>query len=113
MVGCRNVHRSLRLCKIGQTTRSIMFITTMSTYQTILGLFLSSLSKLNPPDIKLDSLKALSAAAGPLMRNFPEKAIDLLHVLLPGIGNPSLGYYIYIIVYIHIEHSENCSRFLK
>jgi len=30
-------------------------------------------------------IQALSAAAGPLMRNFPEKAIDLLHVLLPGI----------------------------
>ena len=84
----------------------------MSTYQTILGLFLSSLSKLNPPDIKLESLQALSAAAGPLMRNFPEKAIDLLHVLLPGIGNPSLGYYIRYYS-VHIEHSENCSRFLK
>jgi hypothetical protein len=30
-------------------------------------------------------LKALSAAAGPLMRTYPERAIDLLQLLLPGI----------------------------
>ena len=29
--------------------------------------------------------QALSAAAGPLMRTYPERAIDLLNLLLPGI----------------------------
>jgi hypothetical protein len=30
-------------------------------------------------------VQALSAAAGPLMRTYPERAIDLLNLLLPGI----------------------------
>jgi hypothetical protein len=29
--------------------------------------------------------QALSAVAGPLVRNYPEKALDLLTLLLPGI----------------------------